>query len=263
MGTQVTRHERTRGDVRLVCTEFGGTGDPVLLLHGLAGYAGEWSETAACLRHEHRVLAPDQRGHGDSERNPDDVSRDSYVLDAAMWIEELVGGRANVIGQSLGGDTAFLLAARRPDLVASLVVAEASPESDPEAASKVSTWLSKWKIPFPSEIAAIEFFGGSTSARTWAHGLERRGGGLWPRFDPAVMLASLRESHSSHWAEWSRIQCPVLLVRGEHSMSAGRIADMMGALPHSRVDVIANAGHDVHLEQPVAWCNAIRRFLAR
>ncbi len=258
----MTRHERSRGHVRLVCTEFGGTGDPVLLLHGLAGYAAEWSETASCLLAEHRVLAPDQRGHGDSERKPDDLSRDSYVGDAAMWIEELVGGPANVIGQSLGGHTAFLLAARRPDLVASLVVAEASPESDPEAATKLSGWLRRWQIPFPSEIAALEFFGSSTSGQTWARGLERRGNELWPRFDPAVMLASLRESHKSYWDEWSRIQCPVLLVRAEHGMLASRISKLMTSLPHSREAVIANAGHDVHLDQLDEWCSIIRQFLA-
>src|SRR5260370_11036591 len=177
METQFTRHKRTRGHGGLARSECAGTGYPVLRRQGLAGYAGEWSETAASLRRERRVLAPDQRGHGDSERTPDDLSRDAYVLDAAMWIEALVGGPANVIGQSQGGHTAFLLAARRPDLVASLVVAEASPESDPAAASKVSALLRKWQNPFPSEIAAIEFFGGATSAQTWARGLctTRRG----------------------------------------------------------------------------------------
>ena len=98
--------------------------------------------------------------------------------------------------------------------------------------------------------------------QTWARGLERRGSELWPRFDPAVMLASLRESHKSYWDEWSRIQCPVLLVRGEHGMLTGRIAQMMTALPHSRAAVITDAGHDVHLDQRDEWCNAIRHFLA-
>jgi len=142
---------------------------------GLAGYAGEWAETAACLIPRYRVIAPDQRGHGDSDRKPHYVSRNAFVRDAEMWIEELVGGPANVIGQSLGGHTAFLLAARRPDLVASLIVAEASPASDAEAASKVSAWLRRWPTRFADEGAAIEFFGGSsTSARVWARGLERR-----------------------------------------------------------------------------------------
>src|SRR5260370_42505364 len=105
METQFTRHKRTRGHVRLARTEFGGTGDPLLLLHGLAGYAGEWSETAASLRRGRRVLGPDQRGHGDSARTPDDLSRDAYILGAAIWIEALVGGPPKAIGQSQGGDS--------------------------------------------------------------------------------------------------------------------------------------------------------------
>ena len=62
------------------------TGTPVLLLHGLAGYGGEWSETAAWLSKEHRVIALDQRGHGASMRVPPDVTPDAFVGDAVAWL---------------------------------------------------------------------------------------------------------------------------------------------------------------------------------
>jgi pimeloyl-ACP methyl ester carboxylesterase len=50
--------------VSLSALDFGGAGPAVVLLHGLAGYAGEWTDTASWLREGHRVLALDQRGHG-------------------------------------------------------------------------------------------------------------------------------------------------------------------------------------------------------
>jgi pimeloyl-ACP methyl ester carboxylesterase len=53
-----------RDGVRLVCRDWGGTGQPVLLLHGLAGHTGEWDELARRLSPAHRVVAVDQRGHG-------------------------------------------------------------------------------------------------------------------------------------------------------------------------------------------------------
>ena len=98
-------------------------------------------------------------------------------------IEQLNLGPVILIGQSLGGNLAFLVAARRPDLVHGLVVAEASPEADPEgiAAEGMRRWLEGWPTPFPSREAAMDFLNGtSLYASAWADGLEHRSGGWWP-----------------------------------------------------------------------------------
>src|SRR5881396_1060754 len=117
---------------RLAAYDYGGRGtEVVLLLHGLAGHAREWDDTAAWLTASKRVIALDQRGHGRSERQPSDMSRDAFVSDVVAWMDRLTLEKAVLVGQSLGGHTAFLTAARHPSLVAGLIVAEASPESDP------------------------------------------------------------------------------------------------------------------------------------
>ena len=79
----------TGRDARLEALDFGGEGPSVLLLHGLAGTAVEWEETAAWLSATHHVVALDQRGHGRSERRPADVSREAFVADALAAIDEL------------------------------------------------------------------------------------------------------------------------------------------------------------------------------
>jgi pimeloyl-ACP methyl ester carboxylesterase len=56
-----------RDGVVLACADYGGEGTPIVLLHGLAGYAGEWAPTAHHLAKSHRVIAPELRGHGRSE----------------------------------------------------------------------------------------------------------------------------------------------------------------------------------------------------
>jgi len=153
---------------RLSATDFGGKGPAVLLLHGLAGHGGEWSETASWLCRTHRVIAPDARGHGVSERMHRDDSRAAHVADAAQWLEE-VGGRATVVGHSLGGHTAFLVASERPDLVQCLVVAEASPQAHPESVAQVGAWLARWAERFASRKGELAFFGGgSARAGAWA-----------------------------------------------------------------------------------------------
>ncbi|MDQ6876833.1 MAG: alpha/beta hydrolase [Candidatus Dormibacteraeota bacterium] len=238
-------------------------GSSALLLHGLAGHAGEWTETASWLSATNRVLAPDQRGQGKSQRRPADVSRQAFVDDAAMWIRELAGSSAIVVGQSLGGHTAFLLAAQYPELVKALVVAEASPAADPEAQSVVGDWLRSWPVPFPSQEAASAFFGGdSLWSRAWAGGLEVRPDGLWPSFDVDVMLACLDGVALSNWDEWTAIRCPTLIVRAEHGLPEGIASHMRDLLPGSRVVEVQGARHDLHLERPDQWREAVSRFLA-
>jgi pimeloyl-ACP methyl ester carboxylesterase len=128
-----------RDGVRLAGVDFGGDGPAVLLLHGLGGDVEEWRPTAEGLTDRARVVAFDGRGHGDSERNPPDVSPQAHVADAAYVIEQRGLAPATVIGQSYGGLTAFLLAAVRPELVAALVVAEATPERGDESIVSWST----------------------------------------------------------------------------------------------------------------------------
>jgi len=234
--------EIERDGVRLACSELGGSGPPVLLLHGLAGYAGEWSRTAEWLGDRHRVVAFDARGHGASERRPRDLSRDAHLADAAYVIEHLELGPCTVIGQSLGGVTALLLAAARPELVRALVVAEAMPVT-----------------PGPEDIEEVE-----RSLVRWAEDLERRGYGEWPRFDPEVMTRTLREAESGeYWQEWERVRCPVLVVRGgKGTLTAAAARRMVESLPGTRLVEIPEAGHDVHLERLAEWQQAVEQFLA-
>jgi pimeloyl-ACP methyl ester carboxylesterase len=253
----------SRDGTRLACLDYGGEGPTAVLVHGLAGHAGEWDGTAAWLAASHRAVAPDARGHGRSERRPRDVSRAAFVDDLAHWIALLGLAPAVAIGQSLGAHTAFLLAARRPELVRALVVVEATPEPDPEASASVEGWLRSWPVPFGDREEALAFFGDTNWGRAWADGLEHRDGGLRAAFDVDVMVAALAETaERSFWDEWSRVQCPALVVRaGDGGIPEALVERMIAAAPHVTSTVVADAGHDLHLHQPDRWRAAVEHFL--
>lgn len=260
-----------RDGVRLACRHFGGDGQSVLLLHGLAGHAGEWVQTASWLTERCRVEALDARGHGRSERDPADVSLGAQVADAGFVIDHLSLRPAVLVGQSLGGVTALALAAERPELLRALVLVDASPSGGPETAesdaAEIGAALRSWPAPFRSRTAALDFFGerfGSPlAAAAWADGLEQRGDGWWPRFDVDVMTQTLREAlQESTWDMWEQIGCPTLLVRAGNGVVEPDIArEMMARLPGASLVEIPDAAHDLHLDRPREWREALSHFL--
>ncbi|GAA4618176.1 alpha/beta hydrolase [Actinoallomurus liliacearum] len=253
-----------RHGVRLMVRDYGGSGSPVVMLHGLAGHSGEWDTTAGWLRERHRVLAFDQRAHGASERRPADVSRAAYVADVVTIIDELELGEAVLIGQSLGGHTAMLAAAARPDLVQALVLVEAGPGNpDADLPNAIRSWLASWPVPFGSQDAAIEFFGGGPVGSGWAAALEERQDGWWPRFEPELMVRSVVElSRRSFWPEWRQVSCPTLVVLAESGFfSADAAREIARDRPNTTMVTVPGAGHDVHLERPEAVRAAVAEFL--
>jgi pimeloyl-ACP methyl ester carboxylesterase len=125
--------------------------------------------------------------------------------------------------------------------------------------------LVSWPVPFPDVARALAFFGGDTApARAWVDGLDPREDGLWPRWDLGVMLETMRPifGHEA-WPAWAALSPPTLLVLGQSGLiDTDRIERMRAVRPATRVVTIAQAGHDVHLEQPDAWLRALDAFLA-
>ncbi|MFI6155968.1 alpha/beta fold hydrolase [Kitasatospora sp. NPDC051170] len=259
-----TEHTVVREGVHLSCRDRSGPGVPIVLLHGLAGHAGEWDALAAHLGGHHRLVAVDQRGHGASERRPGDVSRGAYVADVVAVVEQLGLHRPVLVGQSLGGHTAMLTAAAHPDLAGGLVLVEAGPgRADPGLPAAIGEALGAWPLPFPSRAAAVGFFGGGTVGEGWAGGLEERDGGWRPRFDTDVMVEALAEiARRSFWDEWTGLSCPTLAVFGQAGIiPAEETAAMLERRPETVAASVPGAGHDVHLEHPEALGRLLREYV--
>lgn len=246
---------------------------PLLLLHGGIGCAADWWQVADVFADRLLVVAPDQRGCGESDWDAEARYGIEPLLDDVDELLAALGiGRASVIGHSLGAAAALLLAARRPELVSALVLEDGGPrDGSPRPAAL------EREIPesFASREEALAFlaesgFGGRGRA-AWV--LETRfavepGGRLRWRADMAgarrwaanggePLLASL-------WAEVERLRCPTLVVRGAESplLLPERVERMKALNPLVRAVEIPGAGHGVHYEQPEAFVAAVQEFLA-
>jgi pimeloyl-ACP methyl ester carboxylesterase len=259
-------HTVTRDGVRLIVKDSGGDGDPIVLLHGLAGHAAEWNAIAKLLGSRFRVIALDQRGHGASERHPEDVSRAAYVADVAAVVDHLGLKKPVLLGQSLGGLTAILAAAEYPDMFSALIVVEAGPGGPyPDLQIEIGDWMDSWPLPFPDLDTAAAFLGEGLVGHAWASSLEKRDDGWWPRFDRDVMVRSLTENATrDFWDEWDRVQCPTFAVYGENGIiQPEEINAMQRRRPGTGAITLPDAGHDLHLEQPETLVALIEDFLAK
>ncbi len=119
MTAATTLEPRSAGGVAY---HVGGAGEPVLLVHGLAGNAENWCELVPALVVRHRVLAVDLPGHARSAPLPAGATVDDFAAAAASVLEAEGVGRALIAGHSFGGLVALALARRRPELVRGLLL---------------------------------------------------------------------------------------------------------------------------------------------
>jgi pimeloyl-ACP methyl ester carboxylesterase len=104
----------------------GGSGPPLVLVHGLGGAASNWTELAPLLAPRHRLLVPDLPGHGGSSALPAVSGLEPYADRVALLAEREGMLPAPVVGHSLGGMVVLRLALRRPDAVEAIVLAGAA-----------------------------------------------------------------------------------------------------------------------------------------
>lgn len=266
MTCEVSRFIR-RGDVSIAVTDLGGDGPPLLLLHGLAGSSRELLPTAEALADSFRVVLFDQRGHGRSTRRPDDLSRPAFVSDAVAVVEALAPGqRWTLVGQSMGAHTAFLTAAARPDLVASMVMLEGhvAGDDDPAQAVGLGRYFASWPLPFPDEASAREFLGNDAIVDAWIADLVTTPDGLVPPFDADIMERAIAAVHEPRWAEWQTLKVPTLAIFAADGMFSDEDKDeLIRRRPQTdRVDLDAGS-HDAHLDAFASWVDALQRWLAR
>jgi pimeloyl-ACP methyl ester carboxylesterase len=270
-------HTVTLDGLALHYCEWGAAGGrPLLLLHGITGHARTWDHLAAAIQPGFRVIALDQRGHGDSQWAPGgDYSVGAMAADVGRLADRLGLDRFLLLGLSMGGRVSIGFAGAHPERVERLVIVDIGPDIAPAGMERIRGMIGAAPESFASEGAALAYvrranprYDDAEVRRRVAHGLRRApGSGLTWKYDRALreaMRLGLRREVMDLWGPLGRITCPTLLVRGAESdiLSPEIAKRMLACLPDGRLVEIADAGHSVPGEQPRAFAAAVRSFLA-
>jgi pimeloyl-ACP methyl ester carboxylesterase len=250
--------------------EWGNTNAvPIVLLHGLCGNAHCWDFFARSVASEYRLIAVDQRGHGDSDWAETYGPRD-YVLDLEAFVDNLKLSQFVLIGHSMGGINAIIYAARHPEQVSALVIVDIGPEIAAAGVERMERERASEPEAFGSEEEAISYMKKLEPRQSddfiryqMKYTLKRdEKGRLTFKYDKKLRGTELR-SPTWLWEHVNQIICPSLLIHGaESDMLAAEVAQTMaGSLAFGSVIDIEGAGHSVHGDKPEAFEAAVRDFL--
>ena len=279
----------TSKHLKLHYTDWGNPDAPLLLmLHGGLEHSRVWDPLAQALRDRYHVVCPDLRGHGDSEWCTGGLYS---VLDSVMDMVFLVrhlGKRPSVMmGHSWGGNVAVRYTAICPDDVTHLISIEGLSHFTTQDDTllpgtrliKLRNWLKeqeKLEGKQPRRYADIAsavdrlHAGYPRVERAFVEHIVRHGvrknddGTLSWKYDDMVRSGSPSDITQKELEQlWASIACPVLLIYGGKSWASNPAKDGRAALfQNARVELVEEAGHNIHHEQPEHSRKIISEFLA-
>ncbi|MGH8237037.1 MAG: alpha/beta fold hydrolase [Steroidobacteraceae bacterium] len=261
------------GGVRLSYLDWGGTGDPIVFLHGGALTAHTWDLVCIGLRDAHRCVALDLRGHGDSDWS-DDYRIDTATEDVAALVATLGAARCHLAGMSLGGNIAAHFAGAHPQRTASLTLVDVGPGvdfgatrslrnfvEDAQDVDNIETIIAAALLVNPHADRDKLVYRLQHSMQQTAEGRYRWKVDRRRPHDYDHILGKLAELPELA----AHIGCPVLVARGARSRifsdeAAARCAALFARGEWTR---IADARHNIQEDNPRELLDALKRLLIR
>ncbi len=220
-------------DTTLHIIEWGDSGTPIICIHGLTANAFCYQPIADELANEHRVIAYDLRGRGDSDKPEDGYSVPIHAADLAELIDELGLQRPIIIGHSLGALIALYFAAHHPDKLSKLVLIDAGgplPWNTPaEQPAWLSASISRLGTPVPSfkeytdRLKMLPMLGPYWNEYVdiyFQHDVltESDGSVVAKAYREGIIEEGLRFAEAQPELQWAHVQIPTLLLRAGHGL---------------------------------------------
>jgi pimeloyl-ACP methyl ester carboxylesterase len=252
-------------------------GPTIVMLHNSTGFGRIFDFVIRELHPQYHVIAPDQRGHGDSDKPATGYSGEDYTDDFNAFLDALGIERCVVAGNSLGVRVGIIQAARRPETVSHLILiggphyAFLFPGEDAEWWRNQSQRIRTGVRRFPSAEEAAKAFQAarpSVSPEMVEHVIRYNtnrhpDGSVEWKYDSARVADGLEHAGDNLVPYITQIRCPVLGLRAERSweLTPERMEKVMPLFPTATWVTIKDATYYLQLEQPKATAEAIQAFL--
>lgn len=214
-------------------TEWGATSArPIVMMHGIRGYAETFAGVAAALQPDFRVIAFDQRGRGQTDWDPAwNYYTDAYVADLAALVDHLHLAKFDLLGHSMGGINALVYAAEHPGRVDRLVIEDAGPGAFDTSAGAVRirkelattpSQFERWELAADFMRALRPTVSEAARQQRLQQMLKQTAEGSWTwRYDHAGIAATRLDPDPARVVDLrpsvQAIQCPTLVIRGGRS----------------------------------------------
>jgi pimeloyl-ACP methyl ester carboxylesterase len=261
--------------VNLFCRDTVAGGEAILCLHGRWGRGETWTDFIGRHRDRYRVIAPDQRGHGLSDKPVARYASEDLARDAHGLITRLECTPVVAVGHSMGGRVAAHLAALYPEDVKALAILDetaSGPEKlstlPPEEVSADDQLTNDWPTPYSTYDEAsrdlASRFSRESGVRYFLDSLVETVDGYDFLFSRYAM-AALAEYNREWYHILPRIRCPVLLVRATESWCLSREdAERMRALiKDCTYFEVTKSDHMVYVDNPEEFYPGFDAFLSR
>ena len=271
----VDRFVKVNG-INLHYLEWGDTDRPaILMLHGISQQAHSWDFISLPLSVDYRVIALDQRGHGDSDWSPNgNYSTDIYVGDIEGFVGAMGLENFHLMGHSMGGRNSLAWASGRPGILKSLTIVDTGPETQRRGQNRIQQFRE-----LPDELDTLDEFAsrvmeytGRNREQTMGalkYSIRQRQDGKWTwKYDKAMRVSGFRAptwTPEQLWDGWRKIDCPALVVRGARSdiFADETMVRMAEEHPDCTTVTVENAGHLVQGDNPPDFLAAVRGLLSR
>lgn len=247
-------------NINIHYTRTGGKGLPLILLHGLMGNGACWIPVARALESEFDVIMPDARGHGKSTVPNTGYRYEDLALDVEGLIDSLELSFPIIVGHSMGGMTAALVASRKRRLLGGLVLAEPTFLSMETQYEVYKSDIVKQQQEFLNRDLQ-EIIKGAQIKQPH-RSLEQLELINTARYQTSTLpLQILKPPNPDYKQLMAEIDIPILLIiAGKGIVSTALSEELKNINPRLRVEQIIQAGHGLHYDQPVNFINLIKSF---
>lgn len=242
-----------------------GSGAALVLTHGLGSNLHYWDRVCPTLTAHHRVVRWDLRGSGGSDKPPGPYSPALFASDLAALLDALNLDPIHLLGISLGGVIAQRFALDYPQRLLSLLLVSTSSEVGPQA---TANWRRLADLVerngFDPRLADATRSFSPAFAASHPDIVDAVGHDTLAN-DAKAYAATARAASKYHWtAELARVAIPTLVLQGldDQLTPPGGSVKMQRALPQSRLLMFPETGHNLPIEQSLAFCTAILGFTA-